>query len=212
MSSVLIAGSTGLVGGHLLLALLANDTYDKIISIGRRKVEIQHPKLEQHIVDFNELEKISIEADIVFCCLGTTINKAGSKEEFRKVDFDFPKLLASYSLKSGAKAFHLISSMGANENSSIFYNKTKGEIENKIMNMSFNQLHMYRPSMLSGKRSEKRILEAIGLTVFKALRFLFIGPLKNYKVIEAEKVANFMVESSLIKKDGTFMHLSGNMQ
>lgn len=212
MSTALIAGSTGLVGGHLLRLLIDNTAYDKIISIGRREVDIQHPKLEQYITDFRELDKINIKADVVFCCLGTTINKAGSKEVFKQVDFEYPRLLADYALNKGAKAFHLISSMGADANSPIFYNKVKGEIENEIRTMPFNHAAMYRPSMLLGKRSEKRMLESISLAALNTLKFLFVGPLKNYKVIESEKVAKFMIQSSLENKEGVLIHLSGEMQ
>lgn len=212
MSVALIAGATGLVGNNLLHLLLASKEYSKVISIGRRKVKIEHTKLEQYIVDFNNLEEVNIKTDCVFCCLGTTIKKAGSQEAFKKVDFEYPKSLAKHSWEKGANSFHLISSMGANANSSIFYNKIKGEIEKEIINQSFKQAHIYRPSMLLGERKERRIIEAISLSLLKALRFLFVGLLKNYKVIKAERVAEFMLQSSLSKDDGVFVHSSGEMQ
>lgn len=212
MKTALIAGATGLVGGELLRLLLANDQYSKIISIGRRRVQLEHPKLTQHIVDFSKLDKMVFNANTVFCCLGTTIKKAGSKEVFRKVDFEYPKLLAQHSLNIGATSFHLISAMGADTNSRIFYNKVKGKIENEINSSSFKQTHVYRPSLLLGSRTEKRLMEGISKFVMKSLGFLFVGSLKNYKAIDATKVAQCMIQSSFSSRNGNFIHLSGEMQ
>lgn len=212
MKIALIAGATGLVGGELLRLLLANDQYTKIISIGRRKVQLEHPKLTQHIVNFSNLDKSTLHANAVFCCLGTTIKKAGSKEVFRKVDFEYPKLLAQQSLNIGATSFHLVSAMGADSNSRIFYNKVKGEIENEINSSSFKQTHVYRPSLLLGIRKEKRPMEAISQFAMKSLGFLFVGSFKNYKAIDARKVAECMIQSSFSSRNGNFIHLSGEMQ
>ncbi|MCF6360276.1 MAG: oxidoreductase [Cyclobacteriaceae bacterium] len=212
MSVALIAGASGLVGSKLLSLLLENEEYKKVISIGRRKLELTHSKLEQYSVDFEHLGALDIEANVVFCCLGTTIKNAGSKEAFRKVDFDYPKMLANYGLKIGASSFHIITAMGADSNSNIFYNKVKGEIENKLKELAFEQLHIYRPSLLLGKRQETRVMEGVGQAVMKALSFLFIGSLSNYKAISANQVAKFLLGKSLLDDNGTFIYLSGEMQ
>ncbi len=211
MSVALIAGASGLVGGKLLRLLLENKKYQQVISIGRRKIEITHPKLKQYIMDFEGLDDFDIKVDVIFCCLGTTIKKAGSKEAFRKVDFDYPKMLANYGLKIGANSFHIITAMGANSNSSIFYNKVKGEIEEYLGHSSFEQLHIYRPSLLLGQRAETRTMEGVSQVIMKRLGFLFIGILKNYRAISANRVAKFMIGKSFSKTSGLFVYLSGEM-
>ncbi|MCF6353069.1 MAG: oxidoreductase [Cyclobacteriaceae bacterium] len=177
-----------------------------------RRLEWEHEKLEQVIVNFEALGELKMKADIVFCCLGTTIKKAGSKEAFKKVDFEYPKLLALFALQIGATSFHIITAMGTNAKSNIFYNKIKGEIEEELKLQSFGQLHCYRPSLLLGERKESRLMKTIGQVVMKGLGFLFIGGLKNYKAISADKVANFMLQKSLVKEPGSFTYLSGEMQ
>ena len=144
--------------------------------------------------------------------MGTTIKKAGSQEEFRKVDLEYPKKLADYSIKNGAKSFHLITAVGAEPRSRIFYSRVKGEVENEIIRLSFRQTHIYRPSLLLGKRSERRIMEVIGSSIMKYFRFLFIGPFEKYRAIEADRVAEYMFQSSLSSIEGLFIHSSGEMQ
>jgi uncharacterized protein YbjT (DUF2867 family) len=139
-------------------------------------------------------------ADDVFCCLGTTIGVAGSQENFRKVDFDYPLQVAEICLKNGAQQFLLVSAMGANAASSIFYNKVKGEIENAIDKLNYSSLQIFQPSLLLGNRKEVRVGELIGKVVMKGLGFLFIGPIKKYKAIEAETVAKAMVKAALQAK------------
>src|SRR5688572_23842014 len=123
--TALIAGATGLVGHQCLRLLLADNRYDKVIAIGRRPVELEHPKLHQKIVDFDTLDQYQpdLNADDVYCCLGTTIKKAGSKSIFFKVDFTYVTKLASLASANGASQFLVVSAMGADAGSSIFYNK-----------------------------------------------------------------------------------------
>ncbi len=212
MSVVLLAGASGLVGSKLLVLLLESDKCQRVISIGRRKLEVIHPKLEQLIVNFEHLDNLDIKTDSIFCCLGTTIKKAGSKEAFRKVDFSYPKIIANYGLKIGANSFHIITAMGANSSSKFFYNKIKGEIEEYLDGLSFKQLHIYRPSLLLGQRPETRTMERVSQIIMKRLGFLFIGILKNYRAISANRVAKFMVGKSFSKTNGSFVYLSGEMQ
>ena len=212
MRTALIAGASGLVGSSLLKLLLADEEYQKIISIGRRTLDIEHPKLEQHVISFEKLDDLKITIDAVFCCLGTTIKKAGSKDAFRKVDFEFPLLLEQFASKNGAKSFHIITAMGADSKSSVFYNSVKGEIEDELTSSTIDQVEIYRPSLLLGDRGESRIMEALGQKFMKAASFLFVGGLKNYKAIPVENVANFMLKQSLIARKGISVHLSGKMQ
>ncbi len=212
MSIALIAGASGLVGGKLLALLLVEKKYTKVISIGRRELDISHPKLDQYIIDFNNLEALKEKSDTIFCCLGTTIKKAGSKNAFRKVDFEYPLLLAKYGLQVGAKAFHIITAMGANAKAKIFYNKVKGQVEDESKQLKFEELHIYRPSLLLGNRKENRNVEKISQALMQFAGFLFIGFLKNYKAISANSVAQFMLAKAQVKIEGSKVYLSGEMQ
>jgi len=212
LNTALIAGASGLIGSQLLQLLLSNNTFTNVVSVGRRKLPFEHSKLKQYIVDFDKLEELNVEVDAVFCCLGTTINKAGSKEAFKKVDYHFPLALANYAFEKGAKSFHIVTAMGANAQSGIFYNKVKGLVEDDLVKVEINQIHIYRPSLLLGNRAEKRVMERFGQLIMNALGFLFIGLLKNYKAIEANKVALFMLQSSTSDNNGCFVHSSGEMQ
>ncbi|AMS27014.1 oxidoreductase [Bacteroidetes bacterium UKL13-3] len=202
MKTALIVGATGLVGKNCLYQLLETKEYSRVIALVRKPLAIKHHQLEQVIVDFDQLQhyKDKMTADDVFCCLGTTIGVAGSQENFRKVDFDYPLQVAEICLKNGAQQFLLVSAMGANAASSIFYNKVKGEIENAIDKLNYSSLQIFQPSLLLGNRKEVRVGELIGKVVMKGLGFLFIGPIKKYKAIEAETVAKAMVKAALQAK------------
>ena len=212
MKTALIAGYTGLIGSQLLSILLESDNYDKVIAIGRRNLDIQHPKLIQQKVDFNNIQLGEHSVDDIYCCLGTTMKKAGSKEKFRLVDFNYPVSLASYCLDNGAKQFLLVSSMGADEKSSIFYNQVKGEVENAVSKLGYPRLDIFRPSLLLGSRGESRFAEDLGKAGMKLFGFLFIGPLKNYKAIESSKVAKAMLYFAQEEGAGNYLHLSAELQ
>jgi uncharacterized protein YbjT (DUF2867 family) len=212
MKTAVIAGYSGLIGSQLLKILIESDDYVKVIALGRRSLDIQHPKLIQHNIDFNNIEIEEQNIDDVFCCLGTTMKKAGSKEKFRLVDFQYPVSLANYCLNKGAKQFSLVSSMGADEKSNIFYNKVKGEVEKAISNLGYHRLDIFRPSLLLGTRGESRFAEDLGKAGMKLLGFLFMGPLKDYKAIESTKVARAMAYFSTETGSGTTIHLSGKLQ
>ena len=130
----------------------------------------------------------------MFCCLGTTIAAAGSKEAFRKIDFDLPVKIAEEASKNNIFSFLIISSLGADTKSSNFYYKTKGEMEKTIQKFSFRKISILRPSMLLGGRKEFRLGEIIGKELMRALSFVFVGSLKKYKAIHAQNVAKAMVE------------------
>lgn len=212
MKTALIAGHSGLIGEQLLKLLLEDNSYKKVISVGRRMLELSHSKLDQQIVDFNNINISTDTVDDVFCCLGTTMKVAGSKEKFRLVDFNYPVSLGSFCLTKGATSFSLVSSMGADKNSGIFYNKVKGEVEETIMQLGYRKVEIFRPSMLLGQRAESRMGESIGKVAMTLLSFLFVGPLENYKAIQREKVAKAMVHFAEEESIGTTIHLSGAMQ
>lgn len=197
---VLIAGATGLVGEHVLKYLLSNEFFEKVYSAGRREVPFEHEKLEQIIVNFDdEIDELP-ECDHIYCCLGTTMAKAGSKDAFKKVDYTYPLKLGKKA-KADGSGYSIISALGADAESSFFYNKVKGEIENDLASLELNQLIIHRPSLLLGDRNDNRFGETIGKWMSKIFWFLFFGPLKKYKPIKAKKVAASMVTESLKEHD-----------
>ncbi len=192
--SGLLLGATGLVGGHLLDVLLADDTWNRVIAPGRRPLDRQHAKLEAPVVDFDHLDdhEALFDVDDVFCCLGTTIKKAGSKDAFRKVDFVYPFEAARLASSQGAKHFLLISSLGAQRDARAFYSRIKGEVEDAIGRLPFESYSVLRPSLLVGDREEVRIAERLAISFSQALIFLMIGPLQRYRPIHAHDVAAAM--------------------
>jgi uncharacterized protein YbjT (DUF2867 family) len=211
MKVALIAGYSGLVGTELLHLLLESDKYDKVIAIGRRATDFDHPKLEQRIVDFNSLG-FNDSINDIFCCLGTTIKKAGSKEKFRLVDYQYPLNLALAGQQAGATCFNLVSAHGASSSSNIFYSQVKGDLEDSISSLNYPKLEIVRPSLLLGERSEKRAGEDLGKIIMSALGFLFIGPLKNIKGIQASSVAKAMLFFANDGSGGKRVHYSSVLQ
>lgn len=210
MKTALIAGGTGLIGQQLLQLLLESPRYGKVIALTRHDLP-EHPKLSQIKAEVGNLtEKAeSLKADDVFCCLGTTIAKAGSKEKFREIDFDYPFQLAKIIHAAGAKQYMLVSALGANKASSIFYNQVKGEIEEAVAGFGFETVHIFRPSLLLGPRTEKRSGEDAAKFFYKV--FGFIIP-EKYKAIESAKVARAMLYFASQNKSGNFIHESGELQ
>jgi uncharacterized protein YbjT (DUF2867 family) len=194
--TAVIAGASGLTGSICLDYLLQSKDFHKVISLGRRQLPINHPKLKQIITDFSNLDETlsGIQADDFFCCLGTTMKKAGSKEAFMKVDYEYPVLLADYAKSTGAKGFHLVSAIGADKKSFFFYNRVKGMVEEEIMSLEFENTNIFRPSLLDGDRKENRAGEKIALIITKLLSPLMIGPLRRYRPTKAEAVGFAMVE------------------
>lgn len=194
----MVIGASGLVGGELVKQLLQDNTFSVIKLFLRNPLDFNHPKLEQYIIDFSAIEKYSdsIKGDVVFCCIGTTIKTAGSKENFIKVDYTYAVNFAHVAKRNGVEKFILVSSMGADKNSSNFYLKVKGDVEADIARLKFNNLVVVRPSMLLGDRKEFRLGELIAKKIMKALGFLFVGKLKKYKAIESKTVAKAMITLS----------------
>ncbi len=149
----LVAGSTGLIGSQLLELLLEDNGYSKVIALSRKPLSISHPKLENVVMEANELKNHNdLKADDVFCCLGTTIRQAKTKEAFRKVDFEYPVELARLLKVNGANQFLMVTALGADKHSKIFYNRVKGEVEDAISETGFTAIHIFRPSLLVGPR------------------------------------------------------------
>lgn len=209
----LILGATGLIGGHLLNLLLQDNVYSKVRIFVRKPIDLQHPKLEQITVDYDKLHTYAkaFAVDDVFCCLGTTIKKAGSQEAFYKVDATYPFEAARLARQQGARQYLIVTSMGANKNSTIFYNRVKGEVEDMITGLQFPSFHIFRPSLLLGERNETRTGEAIAQKVMPALSVLMVGGLKKYKPIDGGKVASAMHHIARQNITGKHIHESDQL-
>jgi uncharacterized protein YbjT (DUF2867 family) len=212
--TALVVGATGLVGGHCLNYLLKDDKYHRIVTLTRRNLILENPKLVQHTIDFDRLENNTdhIKADDIFCCLGTTIKKAGSQEAFRRVDYHYPLQIAKLAIKNGVRQFLLISSLGANKKSKIFYNRVKGEIEAAIREIPFYGIQIFRPSLLVGERAETRTGEKVGEFFLKMVKPVLIGNWKKYRAITAVNVAKAMVEIAKTDLKGTHIFESNQIQ
>lgn len=194
MKIALVAGATGAIGKALVYQLIEDKAYVKVIVLARKPITIKHPKLVVVLVDFENLtaHAAQIQADDVFCCLGTTIAIAGSKEQFYKVDHDYVLSLANVTLQQGAKQFIHVTAMGANSSSAIFYNQVKGVTENDLAMLPYKTIIAVRPSLLLTKRVEFRLGEWIAQRLMRVTKWVFSGAFKKYRAIEVEQVANAM--------------------
>lgn len=190
MKKALIIGASGLIGSYLTKILLDDERYTAVHVLVRTPIQTEHPKLHQHKFDFDWPNKSLIEGHELFCCLGTTIKKAGSQAAFRRVDFDYIVQTAKTALENGITKMAIVSSIGANPQSKVFYSKIKGETEEALKQLNFKGLHILRPSLLLGNRAELRMAELVG--AFLGTAFSFAIPDK-YKAIEAQLVAKCMV-------------------
>ena len=193
--TALLAGATGLVGTHALELLLADAHWSRVVTVGRRASSYHHAKLEQRIVDLGSLESASDlpHVDDVFCCLGTTIKQAGSQPAFRLVDHAFVVGLARAGLRAGATQFLLVSAIGADPKSRVFYSRVKGETEAAIRALPYRGIQIFRPSLLLGERPQFRLGERIAMLGAPVLPALLFGRLRRYRPIHAATVARAMV-------------------
>jgi uncharacterized protein YbjT (DUF2867 family) len=189
----IIAGASGLVGQNLLKLLIEDNQFDSITVLTRTPLKTKNKNINNVIISFDDLSSMTLpSADVVFCCLGTTIKVAGSKSAFYKVDHDYIVNYAHACRKAGAKTFIVISSLGADRTSKVFYNKVKGQTEDDLIKIDFTNLFILRPSLLIGKRDENRFGEDIAQSLSGFLRPMMIGPLKKIRPIDAIHVAHRM--------------------
>ncbi|MEC7728815.1 MAG: NAD(P)H-binding protein [Pseudomonadota bacterium] len=195
---VMLLGATGLTGGKVLQGLLGREEVTQVVALVRHKLPTLHDKLAQHEVDFDRLEDHAelFDVDVIICCLGTTIKKAGSQDQFRKVDLGYPMKAGELGRSRGVRAFIRMSAIGASSSSTIFYNRVKGELEDALRDLDYPYLSIYHPSLLLGDRKEQRTAEALGIKAMPLVNRLLIGPLDKYRGIEAQTVANAMVNEA----------------
>ncbi|RAJ27087.1 oxidoreductase [Pedobacter cryoconitis] len=210
----ILVGASGSIGRSLLQDLLDDIHYTEVLVLVRKKLTIQHPKLNQLVIDFDRLNTFAadIKGNAVFCCLGTTKSQTPDQQQYRQIDYQYPLDVARIALKNGAESYHLVSAMGADETSSFFYNRTKGEVERDLKAIPFKSIHIYRPSLLDGERSQKRFGESMMNKLMHIINPLLVGKWRKYRSIKVGAVAKVMVAQSLNDQKGIFTHPSDQIQ
>jgi uncharacterized protein YbjT (DUF2867 family) len=202
-----VAGATGLVGRYLVNVLLEDAFYDVIVTLTRRPLAIESPKIEQRLVDFDQLEAADLAgATHLFCCLGTTMKTAGSRDAFRRVDHDYCARFARMGHEAGAARLMLVSSVGANPKASSFYLRTKGQTEEAVSALGFEALHIFRPGVLMGQRDEERPGERFAAGVSRAFEFLMRGSLSKYRPMPAGVLSASMAAAGERGEPGKHIH------
>jgi uncharacterized protein YbjT (DUF2867 family) len=206
--TAILLGASGLVGGYCLQTLLADPACERITLLTRRElVAVRHPRLVQRVVNFDALTLADFApGEVVYCALGTTMRKAGSKEAFRRVDVEYPLAAARLGRQAGARQFVLVSSVGANAAAKNFYLRTKGELEQEIGGLGFEGYHIFRPSLLLGNREEFRLGERVAVIIMPLLNLAMVGGLSRYRAIPAATVGRAMVAATRQDKSGTFLY------
>jgi len=208
-----ILGATGAVGSALLEVLMQRPDISQINVIGRKNIQLQNEKLFQWIhTDLKEAIVSAPVADIWFCALGTTIAKAGSQVAFDYVDRQLVLEAGLKAKSTGARQFHVVSALGANPNSKVFYNRVKGQMQQQLTDLKLPSLQIYQPSLIDAERNEVRRGERIALILFRAISWMFVGALKRYKAIRATDIALFMSETSKNAGNGVKIWYSEQMQ
>jgi uncharacterized protein YbjT (DUF2867 family) len=209
---ILVAGATGLVGREIVAALLADKTVSVVHCVGRRPPAVKHPKLQDHVVDFNALPALP-KVDECYIALGTTIKLAGSQAAFKAIDLDAVVAVANAAQSAGATKLGVVSAMGANPQSRMFYNRIKGEMERTLSNMGLQSMVIARPGLLDGNRAAlgqpERGGENLGLLLARGLRTLIPA---NYRAIAAKDVAQALIRAVQVAKPGVVTLMSGDMQ
>ena len=193
--TAIILGASGLTGGLVLKKLLNDDRYKTIKLFSRKNIGISHPKIIEKVGNILALENFNEEfiADEIYCCIGTTAKKTPDKERYKKIDFGVPLLAAKLAKKNNIKTFLVVSALGANSKSTVFYNRTKGEMEDAVLKQHITITYILQPSIIEGQRNDVRIFEKIGIKFFKLIKPILIGKLKKYRAIKAEYIAQAMI-------------------
>ncbi len=196
--TALVAGASGLVGSHVTRLLLDDPQYDRVTVLARRDLPLTHKKLVQRVVDFDRLAHVADFPRVhdVFCCLGTTIRQAGSEAEFRKIDYTYVVELARVALRHRAAQFLVVTAVGADPRSRMFYSRVKGEVEEAVRRLQFDGVHIFRPSLLLGARAHSRPAERMAVVLSPLVAWMLVGPLARYRPIRAATVARAMVRAA----------------
>lgn len=212
--TALLAGASGMVGNELLHILLESPHYRGVKILVRRPLDMAHEKLEQIVTDFDKLDDYvkHFDVDDVYCCLGTTIKKAGSRDAFKKVDYEYPLKMAELAKSQQAKNFLIITALGADAESKVFYSRTKGQLQVRLKKVGLTALHIFQPSLLLGERQEFRLGEKAAAALSPAISKLLKGKMEKYKPIQARNVALAMYEVAQIERTGNYTYPSDRIE
>lgn len=211
--TAILLGATGLVGEALLRELLADNNYKAVKLFSRRSSSISHPKIQEYLGDIVKLDAFAKDftGDEVFCCIGTTAAKTKDKQQYKAIDIGIPTIAARLAKANNIEFFAVISALGANPKSPVFYNRVKGEMECAVLAENIKHTYIVRPSLLYGQRKETRLAEDIGNALLSGLRPLMLGALKKYHPISAKKVARYLHQLAQ-QHPSTKIILSAQMQ
>lgn len=210
----IVLGASGLIGSNLVRVLIRDKSFDEVVLLVRKKLDISSSIVRQKIINFDLIEEYQDElyGNVIFSCPGTTRSQVSDYQEYRKIDFDYPKKIAEVAAKHGVEQFHVISSIGANKNSFSSYLKLKGELEEALKNIPFKSLHIYRPSFITGERAKERMSDKIVIPLMKFINLVLSGSLKKYRSIEAHVIANAMIKKASENLNGIFIYESDQIQ
>ncbi len=199
--TAIVLGGTGLTGSLLIKRLLADNSYTCIKLFSRKASGINSEKIEEHLGDLLQLEQFKDDfiADEVYCCVGTTSAKTKDRAVYKAIDYGIPVAAATLARENTIGTFLVISSMGANPRSRVFYSRTKGEMEQAVLDEKLPHTYILRPSLILGKRTENRLSENLGAVVLKATNALLVGKMKKYRAIEADCIAAAMIQLAKIR-------------
>lgn len=214
LKKVIIAGASGLIGTELLTLLLQDERISEVLALVRFPLPTNDTKLKQLKVDFDKLSdyKDQIEGDAIYCCLGSTKKKNPNLNDYHKVDHEYPLTLAKIALENKIAQYHLISALGADKNSKVFYPRLKGRIEEDVKNIPLQSVHIYQPSLLVGNRNEHRAFEKFFIHAMNFISPLLVGSLRKYRSIKATTVAQAMVNQTFKNLDGIHIYPSNIIQ
>jgi uncharacterized protein YbjT (DUF2867 family) len=214
MKKALVFGAAGFIGSQLLPMLLASADYDRVTIVVRRDPGLAHAKLMPLVGDLDSLPALAdrIDVDDVFIALGTTKAKVPDENAYHRIDHDYPVQAAALAQARGATGVFLVSAVGANAGSSVFYLRTKGETERDVIALGIARTHIFRPSQLLGQRQENRPLERVSIAVWPLIDWLLMGGARKYRGITGADVARAMVRAADDGASGTRVHEWGDMQ
>mgnify|MGYP005988490317 FL=1 len=193
--TALVIGATGLTGTALVKLLIADTDFESVKIFGRKSTNLIHPKITEYIVDlFNPLSfENDFTGDVAFCCIGTTAKKTPDKDLYRQIDFGIPVTTTQLCKKNNIPQLLIISALGANKESTVFYNRIKGKMEEAVLSQELEKLHLLQPSLIEGNRNEFRLGEKIASIVMSIGKLFLLGSLKKYQPIQAIQIARAMV-------------------
>jgi uncharacterized protein YbjT (DUF2867 family) len=198
MKKAIVFGATGFIGSHLLRDLLNDPEYEQVIAVVRKPLALSHAKLTTLIGDLASLPalKPQLVADEVFIALGTTRKHTPDEAEYYKIDHDYPVKAADIAKANGARSVFLVTAVGANANSNVFYVRTKGEVERDVLALNFDHTHIFRPSMILGERDEDRPRERMFIAVWNVINPLLVGPVDRYRGLTGEEIARAIAKAA----------------